>query len=515
MSVVGYRVSETEVVLDIGCGIKPQTFFKPRLHICCEPHDEYVAQLRKEHAGSPGIAIIQCTAQRAAGMLRDKSVDSVFLLDLIEHLDKEDGKRLLMECERIARKEIVVFTPLGFCPQEYQSGETDAWGFHGGAWQTHRSGWMPDDFDESWGILASREYHVVNGKGERVDPPIGALWAFKTFGDGAHHRNAIEALPLVSVVTPAYNRASYLDETIQSVLSQGYPHIEYIVLDDGSKDNTREVLEKYTGRIVWETHPNMGETRTVNKGFAMAHGEIVVVVNSDDPLLPGAVSAAVAFMQSHPDILVAYPDWNYIGPNSEVTGHIQVREYDYLYMLRHHLCIPGPGAFIRRKAFELTGPRDTDFRYVADFEYWLRLGLYGKFARIPKTLATFRVHPDSASISSKGLPMAEEHIRLMDKLFSRFDLPPAVTSARSAAYGSAHLIAAIVCGAERKEAAKHVYRAARYGPRGLFIRWELIVPALLPLSVQAVLRRILHDGWAVMVQIRRIGRGRIIDKDKA
>ena len=89
---------------------------------------------------------------------------------------------------------------------------------------------------------------------------------------------AESGLPLVTVITPAYNRASYLVETIESVLGQDYPRLEYIVLDDGSTDNTREVLGKYEGRIIWETHPNMGETRTVNKGFGLARGEIVVVV---------------------------------------------------------------------------------------------------------------------------------------------------------------------------------------------------------------------------------------------
>jgi len=122
----------------------------------------------------------------------------------------------------------------------------------------------------------------------------------------------------------------------------------------------------------------MGETRTVNKGFGMAHGDIVAVVNSDDPLLPGAVSTAVAFMQSHPDVLVAYPDWDMIGPESELIRHIQVREYDYLYMLKRHDCTPGPGAFIRRKAFGVAGMRDPEFLYVRDFESWLRLGSLGE-----------------------------------------------------------------------------------------------------------------------------------------
>src|SRR5688572_11108874 len=120
-------------------------------------------------------------------------------------------------------------------------------------------------------------------------------------------------LPLVTIITPAYNRASFMDETIQSVLSQDYPHIEYVVLDDGSTDNTLQVLEKYRSRIILESHPNMGETRTVNKGLSMAKGAIVSIVNSDDPLLPGAVRTSVAVLQEHPDALAAYPDWNEIG----------------------------------------------------------------------------------------------------------------------------------------------------------------------------------------------------------
>ena len=393
LRIIRYWIREVDVVLDIGCGIRPQGFFKPKLHLCSEPHGEYVEVLRQKSAEWTNIAVLQATAQEVVKFFPDKSLDSVFMLDVLEHLDKEDGERLIGQCERIARRQIIVFAPLGFVPQEFHPAEKDGWGLHGAVWQTHRSGWRPEDFDVSWSIFASTEFHLTNGKGEPLNPPAGAFWAIKNLDTEGFGQQRKDTLPLVSIVTPAYNRASYLDETIQSVLSQDYPNIEHIVLDDGSTDNTREVLEKYTGRIIWETHPNMGETRTVNKGWSMAHGEIVAVVNSDDPLLPGAVSAAAAFLQTHPDILVAYPDWDFIDPDSNVTGHHQVPEYDYLHMLRRHHCSVGPGAFIRRQAFELAGMRDPEFRYVADFEYWLRLGLYGKFARIPKTLATFRVHP--------------------------------------------------------------------------------------------------------------------------
>lgn len=306
--------------------------------------------------------------------------------------------------------------------------------------------------------------------------------------------------PSVSIVTPAYNRASYLDETIQSVLAQDYPLIEYIVLDDGSTDNTREVLEKYTGRLIWESHPNMGETRTVNKGWSMAHGEIVAVVNSDDPLLPGAVSTAVAFMQSRPDILVAYPDWDFIDQDSNVIGHHQVPDYDYLYMVRRHHCSVGPGAFIRRKSFELTGMRDPQFRYVADFEYWLRLGLYGQFARIPRTLATFRVHPASASVSHKGRAMADEHIRLVRRIYSRPDLPPEVRGVRAEAFAWAHGVAGVTAGSNRWVALGHYSRAMLYHPPSFFRnldKWQ----AALVLVVPKPIFEILLWGWHVVRSI--------------
>jgi GT2 family glycosyltransferase len=309
--------------------------------------------------------------------------------------------------------------------------------------------------------------------------------------------------PLVSIITPAYNRAPYLDETIESVLQQDYPCIEYIVLDDGSTDDTVKVLENYSGRLRWETHANMGETRTVNKGWGMASGEIVATVNSDDPLLPGAVNAAVQFMQSRPDVLVAYPDWVYIGPDSEILGRVQVPDYDYLYMLTRHHCLVGPGAFVRCIAFELAGMRDPEFRYVADFEFWLRLGLYGPFARIPQTLATFRVHPDSASVSHMGKAMAAEHIRMMQKFYSRQDLPTEVQKARGEALSWAHHVAAGSCGQARAAAVKHDVWFVLYHPPHLFQAsvWRAALPRILPGPMFRMLRRVWHAARRTLVPV--------------
>jgi glycosyltransferase involved in cell wall biosynthesis len=308
-------------------------------------------------------------------------------------------------------------------------------------------------------------------------------------------------LTQVSIITPAYNRAAYLDETIQSVLDQDYAHIEYIVLDDGSTDNTGEVLNKYKGRLISETHSNMGETQTVNKGLRMVKGEIIAVVNSDDPLLPRAVSTAAAFMETHPEILVAYPDWNKIGPDSEVIEHVEVPEYDYLDMLRRHHCVVGPGAFIRRKAFEEAGVRDPEFTYVADFEYWLRLGLHGPFARIPNTLATFRVHPVSASVSHKGAVMAQEHILLMKKFYSFPALPQEILRIRSEAFSSAHYVAAEMCGTARKIACQHYFKSFFYKPSSFLDehRLKLTLSVVLPQPLFKILRPV----WRIIYPILR------------
>jgi glycosyltransferase involved in cell wall biosynthesis len=172
-------IRKVDVVLDIGCGIRPQSFFKPKQHIMCETFNEYVRILQNRFAGQENVIIFTGTGQEVVRHLPDSSVDSIFLIDVIEHLEKEEGFFLLKECERLARKQIIVFTPLGFMTQEYEHGDLDGWGLGGWEWQYHRSGWTPEDFDSSWDILGAHLYHSVNANGDRIDPSFGAFWAIK------------------------------------------------------------------------------------------------------------------------------------------------------------------------------------------------------------------------------------------------------------------------------------------------------------------------------------------------
>lgn len=249
--------------------------------------------------------------------------------------------------------------------------------------------------------------------------------------------------PLVTVITPTFNRASFLDETIQSVLSQAYPNLEYLVLDDGSSDNTKDVVAKYLASgVTYIQHPNMGETRTVNKGFTLAKGEIVVAVNSDDPLLPGAIHKAVEALEKNPDALVAYPDWVEIDSQFRVLKTIRLPEYTLRNMLAKINLGMGPGTFIRRRVFEEVGLRDVDFRYAGDLDYWYRVALHGRLLHIPALIATHRVHPDAASSAARGARMAGELVRVFEKVFAHPKLPEELRATRRWVLAEVHLIAA-------------------------------------------------------------------------
>jgi glycosyltransferase involved in cell wall biosynthesis len=273
---------------------------------------------------------------------------------------------------------------------------------------------------------------------------------------------ANDQYPLVTVITPTYNRADYLNETIRSILDQDYPNLEYIVLDDGSTDHTNEVLSAYSKYITWKSHPNMGEQKTVNRGFKIARGQYIGVVNSDDLLLPGAILAAVKTFIENPDVLVTYPGWSYINEKSNILYEEFVPEFNYELMVRKHLCIVGPGAFIHRRAFKLTGFRDESLRYVADFDYWLRLGMFGPFKRIPGMYGTFRIHSSSASVQMKNNLMAAEHISLMKKYFSLPGVPSHLKTGGNyhEAWSRAYLHAARTCPIYSQEAVKYFLLSA-------------------------------------------------------
>lgn len=295
----------------------------------------------------------------------------------------------------------------------------------------------------------------------------------------------------VSILTPVYNQVRYIAETLDSVLSQGYPNLEYLVIDDGSTDGTPEILKTYSNRIKLESQSNMGETATVNKGVAMLSGEIVGVINGDDPLLPGAVEAIAQRFIDDPDLAVVYPDWKMIDADGKLLEYRKTKDYDYANMVRGHNCLPGPGTFFRRELFLKLNGRDPNFRYVADFDFWLRAGLVGRFARIPQTLATHRWYSGGTSTAARGAAMAEEHIQLINKLFSQPDLPPAILRIKNEAFSTAYFTAGVCCGNDLPLKRSYYRKAFRLSPGkylGEYRRWGFeILGAFIPWMYSSIL----------------------------
>src|SRR3989344_4775519 len=135
--------------------------------------------------------------------------------------------------------------------------------------------------------------------------------------------------PKISIITPVYNRGVLIKETIDSILDQSYPNLEYIVVNDGSTDDRLKVIRKYGNKLKVINQENQGETAAVNKGLKMATGEIVCILNSDDLLNPGSLRKVINFFNRYPNIIVAYPNWQVINENRVLIEKVNVREHDY------------------------------------------------------------------------------------------------------------------------------------------------------------------------------------------
>lgn len=246
----------------------------------------------------------------------------------------------------------------------------------------------------------------------------------------------------VSIVTPVFNQESFIAQAIESVLAQDYPHIEYIVIDDGSTDGTPDVIARYAGKVITMRHPNMGQVRSLNKGWAGCRGQILGYLSADDVLLPSAVSHAVTLLEAEPDTVMVYSDCDLIDPFSRIIRHSVAKKTNYEELVVKQECYIGPGAFFRRSAYEQVGGWDEQLRVAPDREFWMRLGLLGKITMIPQVLAHYRMHPKSISYFHSTIEDSLEYVAVMEKYFGRRDLPAYILAKRNEAFCWAYIVGA-------------------------------------------------------------------------
>jgi glycosyltransferase involved in cell wall biosynthesis len=216
------------------------------------------------------------------------------------------------------------------------------------------------------------------------------------------------ALPLVSVVTPSYNQGLFIRETIESVLSQDYPNLEYWVIDGGSTDETLAILAEYEHdpRFHWISEPDRGQADAVNKGWVRCRGSVFGWLNSDDTYLPGAIRAQVDALQQHPDVGLVYGDAVYIDEQSNPGDLYRTRTFNRRRFL-HVSAIAQPSAFLRRELVEQHGLLRIHLHYALDFEFFTRLMWHTQFWFHQRTIATFRLHPAAKTVSGYRRSVSE------------------------------------------------------------------------------------------------------------
>jgi glycosyltransferase involved in cell wall biosynthesis len=225
--------------------------------------------------------------------------------------------------------------------------------------------------------------------------------------------------PLISIITPVYNGADYLDELIQSVLAQDYPHIEHIIIDDGSNDNdaTVAVLKKYP-HLRWWSRENKGQYATLNEGLEAAQGSVVTIICADDKYAGSTVfSSVIDFWQEHPDCGCVYGNTLRMNENSELIAiDPTIRKPPYpVWMIRYWLLIQHCSLFIDKSLITEDMLFDLSFRYSGDWDWIIRLMQATKFAYFNQPLSVYREHAVQTTQKVARKKLDSENRRILQR----------------------------------------------------------------------------------------------------
>ena len=224
-------------------------------------------------------------------------------------------------------------------------------------------------------------------------------------------------LPLVTIVTPSYNQARFLEATLRSVLEQDYPNIEYLVVDGASTDGSVEIIRRYADRLTWwVSEKDSGQSEAINKGFRKARGEFVGWLNSDDIYLPGAVSAAVTVFQSHPEVGLIYGDAMAVDTDGKPFNLMHAHQYTLVDLMAFNI-ICQPAAFMRRSVLEDVHYLDPSYQLLMDNLLWMRMAQKAPILYVPQTWAAARYH-DQAKNRTRGAAYGREARVLIENLNS-------------------------------------------------------------------------------------------------
>lgn len=236
--------------------------------------------------------------------------------------------------------------------------------------------------------------------------------------------------PLVSIITPSYNQGRFIRETIESVLGQDYENVEYIVIDGGSTDETLSILNEYKEKIHFISEPDSGQSNAINKGFRMAHGEIVAWLNSDDVYEPGCISNAVEYFINNPNLALVYSDGYIIDDKSNKLKVFEyTQEFDYWKLVNFWDYIMQPATFFKAEMLKEVGYLDEELNYCMDWDLWIKLASVGEVQYVNECWACSREYGETKTRTG-GFKRLQEIKRLLRK-YSKKRNPLGIASYRS------------------------------------------------------------------------------------
>ena len=301
----------------------------------------------------------------------------------------------------------------------------------------------------------------------------------------------------VSIVTPSYNQARFLEQTMRSVLDSAYPALEYFVMDGGSTDASVEIIKKYEQRLAgWVSEKDKGQADAINKGLRQATGAIVAWLNSDDYYLPGAIQRAVRAFEENPQAGLVYGNVLSVDADSQPFNLQVFQPFDLLDLMSFRI-ISQPAVFIRQSVLMQAGLLDPSFHCLLDHHLWLRMLRLAPSVYLPETLAAARYHPEAKNLA-RTADFGREAFRVVEWMQSTPEFAPLYQQNETSILGGANRFDAfyLLDGGEYANSLAAYWRAFKFRPLVVLKEWHRVAYAILALlgfkNLRGIYMRLRH-----------------------